>query len=105
MAEVPDKFAVLVVLNDAVAGSRTGEPHILVAVDEHRLQPARPARAVIRSSPTPNDAAVLVEFDYFRAEHAALLPRRRQARAEFVGPRVRLAIDYPEVILLIHGHV
>src|SRR4029077_19444647 len=101
MAEVGEKLAVLGELNDAVAGHGSGEIDVQVAIHADGLQAAGPARDIRLRAPGPENVAVRIELDHFRAEDATFCAGRRGHGAQFVGPGVVSAIDGPDVVVFV----
>jgi len=78
--KISHKFAIFVVLDDAVTRIRSRQPHVFITINEHRLKSARPARTVVGPTPTLKNLPFLIEFDYFRTEHTAFLSRRKREK-------------------------
>src|SRR5713101_4590257 len=102
MPEVPQKFSVAIELDDAVAGRGARYPYVALPIDAQRLEPAGPTWDVIGASPSFENVAVGIELQDLRSEHAAFAARRLGGRAQLIGPRIGLAIQHPDVIVLIH---
>src|SRR6185503_17120945 len=96
VAEVPEELPVARELDNAVAGCCARQIDVLVTVDCDRLQSPGPTGVVARASPRVDDVALLVELQDFRSKDAAVAPWRSRHGVQFVGPRVRAAIDDPD---------
>src|SRR5439155_21023383 len=101
MSEVLQELPLSRKLDDAVAGRGSREPHVLLAVNGDRLQAAGPAGVIVRPAPRVHDVAVGVELQDLRPEHAALAPRRRGRRRQFVRTRVDAAVNRPDVVVFV----